>query len=176
VSQERGRSVFITGGARSGKSSFALREASSSGESKAYIATAEALDAEMRERIELHKKERGGDWYTIEEPLGIEDVLEDSIKRYDAIVIDCLTIWVSNLLHKQVDVLKKVSRLAEILKDRKGSSCNVYLVSNEVGMGIVPMNKLSRRFRDTAGKMNQMIAAAADEVYLVASGIPVRIK
>jgi len=174
--QKAARTVFITGGARSGKSSFALREAAAAGNRKVFLATAESLDEEMADRIARHREERGGDWDTIEEPLQIEQILRDVRVKYDAVVVDCLTLWVSNLMQRNHNVAEKTDKLVDTLRDRNGQAGTVILVSNEVGMGIVPDNELARQFRDNAGMVNQKIAQAADEVYIVASGIPVRIK
>ena len=166
--------VFITGGVRSGKSRFALEEALRVPGRKAFIATAEASDDEMRERIKRHKQDRGEGWETCEEPLMIADVLGKMEEQYGVIVIDCLTLWLANVMMSGLDGEKETVRLVAALKALKKS--RVFLVSNEVGMGIVPENELARRFRDIAGRLNQRIAAIADEVYVTFSGIPVKIK
>lgn len=169
--------IFVTGGARSGKSSFALLEASKREGGKAYIATAEALDNEMKERIHKHKTERGDDWDTFEEPLDITEVLESVKDRYDVILLDCLTLWLSNTLLKSRHPEEKIHAFTErLISLRSADGPHFYLVSNEVGMGIVPDNALSRRFRDLTGTLNQRIAALADEVFLVIAGIPVKVK
>ncbi len=190
--------IFITGGARSGKSSFALNEASKVKGKKAYIATAEALDEEMKLRIENHKKDRGSAWDTYEEPLHVSNVLSKIDNKYEAVVLDCLTLWLSNILlrtqktdnrtclpDRQAQTTEaSIQELVNTLKQQEDSSvCDLgsglsvlYIVSNEVGMGIVPDNPLAREFRDLAGSLNQKIAALADEVYLVAAGIPIKIK
>jgi adenosylcobinamide kinase/adenosylcobinamide-phosphate guanylyltransferase len=167
--------VFITGGARSGKSSFALNEASKAKGQKAYIATAEALDDEMKERIKNHKKDRGSAWDTYEEPLNVAGVLSKIDNRYGAVVLDCLTLWLSNIMHKSDNPEEGIKVLTDALKSLKEASV-IYIVSNEIGMGIVPDNELAREFRDLAGFLNQEVAGLADEVYLVASGIPIKIK
>lgn len=167
--------TFITGGARSGKSSFAMQEASKIKGRKAYIATAEALDEEMKERIERHKEERGNDWDTIEEPLRIADVIEKTIIGYRVIVIDCLTLWLSNILHRNSNVEKEIENLVNSLRSAQHAS-HIYVVSNEVGMGIVPDNELAREFRDLAGMLNRNVAAISDSVYLITAGIPLKIK
>lgn len=186
-----GKIVFITGGARSGKSSFAMKEASKIHGKRLYIATAEPLDDEMKERIERHKKERPGDWDTVEEPMNIAEVMREAPKEYDVMVLDCLTLWMSNLLirvHNTEDstqiIETEIGNLLDTVKMLKNSSlpdsapsnCSLYIVSNEVGLGIVPDNKLARMFRDYAGMLNQRIAEIADEVYMVLAGIPLRIK
>ncbi|HXX57853.1 MAG TPA: bifunctional adenosylcobinamide kinase/adenosylcobinamide-phosphate guanylyltransferase [Thermodesulfovibrionales bacterium] len=167
--------VFITGGARSGKSSFALREALKVRGGRAFIATAEATDSEMEERIERHKKDRGDGWKTYEEPVKIAEVLRDAEKDHPVIVIDCLTIWLANVMMQSgLDVEAEIERLLSTLKN--SARGEIFIVSNEVGMGIVPEHELARRFRDAAGRLNQRVAATADEVYVTFSGIPVRIK
>ncbi len=176
--------TFIIGGARSGKSLFALREASRINGPKAYIATAEALDEEMKERIEKHKVERGSDWDTYEEPINAINVLSEIKDRYSAAVLDCLTIWLSNILlrtqmpeHRDKTVDECIQKLVDGLRSLNSShSLNLFIVSNEVGMGIVPEHKLGRQFRDLAGMLNQKVAEIADEVYLVTAGIPIKIK
>ena len=165
--------VFITGGARSGKSSFALKQASGIPGKKAYIATAEALDEEMRKRIEDHREQRGKEWDTFEEPLMIAEVIKKIGDRYDAIVLDCLTLWLSNIMHSNLIIETEIERLISSLLSHQTS---VFIVSNEVGMGIVPENEMARKFRDMAGLLNQKIAGAADEVYIVVAGIPLKIK
>lgn len=167
------KKIFITGGARSGKSSFALKEASGISGEKAYIATAEALDEEMRERIEQHKNQRGKDWDTYEEPLRISDVIKKIESRYDVIVVDCLTMWISNIMNAGLSIEIEIENFISSLATHNSS---VYIVSNEVGMGIVPENEIARRFRDVAGTLNQKVAKVADEVYFVIAGIPLRIK
>ena len=190
--------IFIIGGARSGKSSFALKEASTIPGKKAYIATAEALDSEMKVRIERHKKDRGNNWDTYEEPLKITNILSDIKTKYDVLVIDCLTLWLSNLLIRtenlptgqagteyRLQIIEtEIQIFLDALSSFKDSSvwalgsgvCSLYVVSNEVGMGIVPDNEMAREFRDMTGLLNQKIAEMADEVYAVTAGIPVKIK
>ncbi len=170
----KGRTVLVIGGARSGKSAFALKKAGSFPGKKAYIATAEALDEEMKERIEKHRGERGKDWETFEEPIKMAGVLREMGSGYNAAVIDCLTLWLSNLLLGAEDPEEEIEGFLSLL--REGDHPPLFVVSNEVGMGIVPDNPLSRRFRDLAGRLNQKVAGIADEVYLVTAGIPVRIK
>ncbi|MBM4135636.1 MAG: bifunctional adenosylcobinamide kinase/adenosylcobinamide-phosphate guanylyltransferase [Nitrospira sp.] len=167
--------VFITGGARSGKSLFALAEASKINGKKAYIATAEALDEEMRQRIENHKRHRGDEWITYEEPLKIADVVKEIEGKYSVIVIDCLTLWLSNIMHSNLDISYKIENFVDTLRITCHAS-RIYIVSNEVGMGIVPENEMARRFRDMAGFLNQRIAEIADEVYLLVSGISLKVK
>jgi len=176
-----GRTVFITGGTRSGKSSFAEDLAANYLTSLCYLATAQSLDNEMAQRIRKHRERRGDAWQTIEEPLFLPQALADNDGIFKVILVDCLTLWLSNLLlaceepgeEAEISILDNVRRLATTL------SCMttpVIIVTNEVGMGIVPENKLARLFRDIAGQANQIIATAADEAWLVASGIPLRLK
>ncbi len=165
----------MLGGARSGKSFFALKEASKIRGRKAFIATAEPFDEEMKERIERHKKERGRDWDTFEEPLMIADAIRETISTYKVTVVDCLTLWLSNIMHTDLDVNDEIGRLIESLHPTKNDS-RVYIVSNEVGMGIVPDNDLARKFRDFAGVLNREVAELSDAVYLIAAGTPLKIK
>ncbi len=172
--------ILVIGGAKSGKSAFALRRAESFEGRKAYVATAEPLDDEMRLRIDSHRLQRGPDWDTIEVPLKVAEVLDGADGSHGALLIDCLTLWVSNLLMREqdnVDPECEMERFLESLvavRDRVATA--VLIVTNEVGMGIVPDNPLSRRFRDLAGRLNQAVAEVADEVYCVMAGIPLRIK
>ncbi len=180
--------TFIIGGARSGKSKFALnlannctsaKEGVRGGDTvsptpkKAYIATAQALDDEMKERIEKHKKERPEEWMTFEETLNISALIKDIQDKYDVILLDCLTLWLSNLLFSNRAVEEDIKYFCSSLVTCHSS---LFIVSNEVGMGIVPDNELSRRFRDLAGYLNQKVAEIADEAYLVTAGIPIKIK
>jgi len=175
MKKDTGRIVFILGGAKSGKTGSALKKASLLSGKKAYIATAQPLDTEMTERIERHRAERGASWDTYEEPLKIAGVIQEIDGRYSAIVIDCLTLWISNLLHSSAAIPTESEALVSVLKGMRGQS-ETYIISNEVGWGIVPANELAREFRDHAGAINQHMAEAADEVYLMTAGIPVKIK
>jgi len=168
--------TFITGGARSGKSAFAEGLALRLPGRRAYLATAQALDAEMLARIEHHRRRRGDAWDTFEEPLAVAELVRKLNGRYDVLLLDCLTLWLSNVIARVAtdgDVAERVEDLAAAIGTYAGASL---IVSNEVGLGIVPENPLARRFRDLAGFLNQRIARAADEAYLMASGIPVKIK
>lgn len=177
-----GRFVFIIGGARSGKSAFALRQGEKLQGRKAFIATLDlhgdsnaGPDPEMRQRAGLHRKERGRKWKTFEEPLNLAALLNKFKGRgfYPVVVIDCLTLWLTNLL-----IAKKnpAASLAELIKAVRRCGADVFAVSNEVGLSIVPASPLGRRFRDEAGRLNQRMAAAADEVYLLVAGIPLKLK
>lgn len=170
------RFVLILGGARSGKSSFAMGLAEKGKGKKIYLATAEALDDEMRERIEKHKKERPPSWKTVEEPEHIPKALRELRTECNVVVLDCITLWLSNLLHSGYDEKKVWEKIKEFQSVVKENDTMLLAVSNEVGLGIVPDNPLARRFRDLAGKVNQKLAEAADEVYFLVSGIPQKIK
>ena len=163
--------VLVTGGARSGKSALAERLARRSSQDAVYIATAEAHDAEMKERIRAHKARRGDGWTTVQEPLDLVCALTqtDTAPR----LVDCLTLWLSNLMHAERDVENEAKALVACLAVQTHP---VVLVTNEVGSGIVPANELARRYRDAAGWLNQSVADIADEVFLSVSGCPVRIK
>lgn len=173
--------IFITGGARSGKSGFAEKRSREFGAPLGYLATAQTLDSEMDERVRRHRERRGGEWSTIEEPVYLSQALTRCDGQYRAILVDCLTLWLSNLLFTYEDAADQLEeRIQEDLQRLKstlqGMVTPVVLVSNEVGMGIVPDNRLARLFRDIAGSANQTLAGAADEVYAVISGIPLRLK
>ncbi len=168
--------IFITGGARSGKSSYAEKLASNLAGKRAYLATAQALDAEMAAKIEKHRQDRGNVWDTYEEPLAVDELLRKLSDRYQVVLLDCLTLWLSNVMAHTDGDGAVVLRSAELVKAVKDFTGTCIVVSNEVGLGIVPDNPLARKFRDFAGMLNQKIAEAADEVYFTASGIPVRLK
>ena len=164
------RVTLVLGGARSGKSRFAESLAPAEGP-KTYIATAEALDDEMRQRIAHHKERRGGGWQTVEAPLELaEAVMAD---RTGFVLVDCVTIWLSNLMQRELDVRAAVAGLGTALQ---ACPARVVLVSNEVGLSIVPENALARRFRDEQGFANQRLAEVADEVFFVAAGLPLTLK
>jgi adenosylcobinamide kinase/adenosylcobinamide-phosphate guanylyltransferase len=175
------RTIFITGGARSGKSAFAEKRAEEFKSPFGYLATAQPLDPEMAERVSLHRERRGGLWRTVEEPLLLKQALEENDGTVGVQLVDCVTLWVTNLLfHYGEDAPDTEERIMEDVRSLAGRLLTletpVILVSNEVGMGIVPENRLARHFRDIAGRANQALAAAADEVWLVASGIPLKLK
>ena len=164
--------ILITGGARSGKSVRAEARARSFAGKPVYIATAEALDGEMRERITRHRARRANEWKEYETPLELVAALA-ATDGGGARLVDCLTLWLSNLMHANRDWEREGVRLVETLRGQHGP---VVLVSNEVGLGIVPDNALARRFRDAAGILNQMVARVADEVEFVVAGLPMRVK
>ncbi len=169
-----GEIIFVLGGARSGKSSFALSEASRISGRKAFIATMEPLDSELQARVDAHRKERGPEWETFEEPLQLSPLMDRINGHYNAILVDCLTLWLSNHLLKNGGPTEEKTR--QFIDSMKKAACPVFAVSNEVGMGIVPDTELGRAFRDEAGQCNRLMAAAADKAYFIVAGISQRIK
>jgi adenosylcobinamide kinase / adenosylcobinamide-phosphate guanylyltransferase len=167
------RATLVLGGARSGKSRFAEALVAGHPGRHVYLATAEAGDAEMAERIRRHRARRGPDWTTIEEPLDLPRALGSAAQVNAAVLVDCLTLWLSNLMSAGRDVEREAQALVEALPRLAGP---VVLVSNEVGLGIVPDNALGRAFRDHAGLLHQSVAAAADRVYFLAAGLPLLVK
>ena len=169
--------VFITGGARSGKSAFAQQRAEAHCGPLLYVATAEVRDDEMRQRVEKHQKARGDHWQSLEEPLDLATAIAEKVLPGTTVLIDCLTLWLSNLLEKYGEDEAAILAAADgLLAALDQLDITVYLVSNEVGSGIVPENRLARSFRDLAGLFNQKFAAAADEAYLVVAGLPLQLK
>ena len=164
--------ILVTGGARSGKSSFAEKRTKQLGSSLMYIATSEIIDLEMENRVAEHQARRGSEWQTLHAPLKLTEALSETDGKGPCLV-DCLTIWLNNLIFHNEDTVVATKELIKVLEQR---SDPVVLVTNEVGSGIVPENALARRFRDEAGRMNQIISQVADEVYLSVSGIPLQIK
>mgnify|MGYP006247435665 FL=1 len=164
--------ILVTGGARSGKSSFAEKRTKQLGSSLMYIATSEIIDSEMEKRVAEHQARRGSEWQTLHAPLKLAEALSETDGKGPCLV-DCLTIWLNNLIFHNEDTIVATKELIKVLEQR---SDPVVLVTNEVGSGIVPENALARRFRDEAGRMNQIISQVADEVYLSVSGIPLQIK
>ena len=164
--------ILVTGGARSGKSSFAEKRTTQLGSSLMYIATSEIIDSEMEKRVAEHQARRGSEWQTLHAPLKLTEALSETDGKGPCLV-DCLTIWLNNLIFHNEDTIVATKELIKVLEQR---SDPVVLVTNEVGSGIVPENALARRFRDEAGRMNQIISQVADEVYLSVSGIPLQIK
>lgn len=169
--------TFVIGGCRSGKSDYALSRADKITEGKRYfIATSVPADAEMEKRVEKHQKERGADWLTIEEPVDINKKIDACAAGAGVILVDCLTLWVSNLMAREYDLEKIETAISLLEKSLTESPCPVFLVSNEVGLGIVPENKLARQFRDYAGLVNQRMAQTAGRVVMTVAGIDVQIK
>ncbi len=171
-----GKLTFVLGGARSGKSSFALKLACQAKGRVAFIATCEPKDDEMKKRICLHKKARPDNWKTFDAPLDPEDVLNKISNKFETIVLDCLTLLVCNYMMQGLlpaEIEKKAKKLLSATLQVKG---DIIVVSNEVGLGIVPENKMARDFRDIAGRTNQIFAKEADKVFFMVSGIPWRVK
>ena len=169
---EKGRLTLVLGGARSGKSSHAEGLVTAFPPPWLYLATAEAWDEEMRDRIAQHQSRRGEGWRTVNAPLQLADALEQ-IEPGMPVLIDCLTLWLSNHMLAENDVEAESVRLADVLGQPRGPWI---VVSNEVGLGIVPDNALGRRFRDAQGRLNQMAASRADDVLLMVAGIPMKVK
>ena len=167
------RSALILGGARSGKSAFAQKLAEAHGPDRLYLATAAAGDEEMAARIARHRRDRGQGWTTLEEPLELAAALATHARAGRAVVVDCLTLWLSNLMLAGRDPGPAVAALGEAIQGLAGPAI---LVSNEVGMGLVPDHKLGREFRDWQGRANREIAAACDAVIFVAAGLPLQLK
>jgi adenosylcobinamide kinase/adenosylcobinamide-phosphate guanylyltransferase len=179
----RGKLIFITGGARSGKSNFAEKIALSLGKPVVYLATGQPLDKEMADRIKKHKAKRPTDWETYEEPIEVSELVSSLGREKEVILIDCLTLLVSNLLLREKNkvgnppweekILLEIEKLTEISYQ---VPAQIIIVSNEVGMGLVPDNPLGRVYRDILGRANSIIANKADQVFMMISGIPLKIK
>jgi adenosylcobinamide kinase/adenosylcobinamide-phosphate guanylyltransferase len=167
---------FITGGARSGKSSFAEELAKQFSGKRAYIATAQALDEEMTAKIAKHRQNRGATWDTFEEPIAVPELIRKLSGRYQVVLLDCLTLWLSNVIAHTDGDAAVVNSSKDLIAAVREFAGDCIVVSNEVGLGIVPDNPLARKFRDLAGTLNQNVAQAADTVYFTAAGIPVKIK
>lgn len=164
--------TLVLGGSRSGKSAHAEGLCAPFGE-RIYLATAEATDDEMAERIERHRKRRGDGWVTHETPIGLPAAILAHAAAHRVVLVDCLSVWLGNLMHHERDVLAAGEALAAALQSCRGP---VVLVSNEVGSGIVPDNAMARSFRDYVGSLHQGVAAAADNVTLVTAGLPLALK
>jgi len=165
--------IFVLGGARSGKSAFAENLVIETGLSRHYIATGRAWDVEMQTRIANHRQARGGGWITHEVPLDLASCLQGLDNSENVILVDCLTLWVTNLMMEERDMDIAFRMLATGLA---AMTAKVVLVSNEVGLGIVPDNRMARDFRDHAGRLHQHIASLAREVYFIAAGLPLKMK
>jgi adenosylcobinamide kinase / adenosylcobinamide-phosphate guanylyltransferase len=169
--------TLITGGARSGKSSFALKEAMSIQGKRTFIATAIAFDNEMEDRIRKHVEDRDKSFFTIEEPYNLDAALHNVDKTCNVAVIDCLTVWIGNLMYRHDNDLKPIRETINNFTNAISSiGFDLVAVANETGMGIVPENKSARIFRDLSGSVNQMVASMADRVFICVCGIPVRVK
>ena len=165
--------VLILGGARSGKSARAQHLAETAMGTRVYIATAQALDDEMSDRIARHQADRGDGWRTVETPLDLVGALESQAGAGEVVLVDCLTLWLSNLMHSGRNIDAETERLCACLQSL-GSE--IVLVSNEVGLGLVPETPLGRQFRDAQGRLNQRVATVCDVVEFVAAGLPIRLK
>ncbi len=164
--------VLVTGAARSGKTRFALARAEALALQRTYLATAQARDPEMAERIQCHQAERGPSWAALEEPLSIAPLLA----RPGVVLLDCLTLWISNLLEARGDQADLTPDFAALARAVAAAPNPLVIVTNEVGWGIVPASALARRFRDWSGLLSQDLAREVDEVYLVCAGLPLRLK
>lgn len=171
----RGGHSFILGGTRSGKSRLGEQTALNLSPSPAYIATARAGDAEMKKRIAEHKASRSDKFTTFEEPLDLAKAIRGAALEHDVVLVDCLTLWLSNLMFSEAGPLDKgISELLAVLE--KTSTAKIILISNEVGQGIVPDNRLAREFRDNAGLMHQRVASVCENVVFVTAGLPLVLK
>lgn len=169
--------TFIIGGMKSGKSKFALQEAEKLPYKNFYfIATAKAIDKEMQERIEKHKKQRHSRWITIEEPIDLAGAIK-KIPENSAVVVDCLTTWITNLIVENHHIEKFTETFLSSLKTFKDKkNVHIFVVSNETGFGVIPTTELGRKFIDLAGMINQKVMEIADTAYLIIAGMPVKIK
>ncbi len=169
--------VFVIGGCRSGKSTYALQTAEKMpAERKIFIATCVPLDDEMKQRVARHQTTRSRSWTTVEEQLKLPEAILQNSRRADVILIDCLTLWVSNLLMQSGDEKKIADTIPQFIDALEKATCPIVLVSNEVGTGIVPENKLARQYRDIIGRVNQAVAKTAGKVIWMVAGIPVTVK
>jgi len=171
------KTILIIGGCRSGKSRHALELAKSlKTDNKLFIATCIPYDNEMKKRVERHQRERSDDWQTLEIPLKLPEAIQEHSLKSDLILVDCLTLWITNLLMETDNPDSVTTAALHLQTALEKSRCPVILVSNEVGAGIVPENHMARQFRDAAGLTNQQIAACADRVVWMVAGIPVTVK
>ncbi len=185
-----GKIIYITGGARSGKSLFAENMIKEKYKNKIYLATAIPFDDEMKDRIEKHKKQRGRNWKTIEHYKNLSEILKSHIEGYDVVLLDCVTNMVTNFMvledeydwdkitMPEVDKIRKkiINEVESLISFIKENNIDMVAVSNEIGLGLVPSTPLGRHFRDIGGKINQIIAQASDEAYLVVSGLNIKLK
>jgi adenosylcobinamide kinase/adenosylcobinamide-phosphate guanylyltransferase len=168
--------IFITGGARSGKSRFAEKLAEGFGAPLGYVATGMAGDTEMADRIRRHRLRRGEKWQTLEEPHDVAGVLAGHDGHFRVMLLDCVTLWLTNLLLHYDDTARVLAEVRTLAQALPTLTTPVILVSNEVGLGVVPENATARAFRDLAGEANELLAAVADEAYVVFSGLPLQLK
>lgn len=173
MTSEESGCTLVLGGARSGKSRFAEERVKASGLSLLYVATGRSLDDEMETRVRAHRARRGPEWSTIEEPIELATILVRQAAADKAVLIDCLTLWITNLMLEGRDVRAESDGLASCLGGLPGV---LVFVSNEVGLGIVPDNPMAREFRDHAGYLHQKIAERADSVFFIAAGLPLKMK
>jgi len=167
--------IFVIGGIKSGKTKFALRQAEESSNGRLYyVATASPIDEEMINRIEEHRRERGDRWITIEEPIDLVRAFRE-IPQGASVVIDCLTTWITNLLVEGYDVSKFIDNFLSVLSEIK-DKFKIVIISNEVGLGIIPVEPLSRKFIDIVGNLHQRIVQIADEFYFIICGCGIKIK
>jgi adenosylcobinamide kinase/adenosylcobinamide-phosphate guanylyltransferase len=169
------RIILVTGGSRSGKSKHAL-ELAASYNNKAFIATAEATDDEMQARIERHRRERDPSFHTVEEPVNLEGALKSLPEETEVAILDCITVWLGNLFYREKITDGTCPEIDAFLGILEAPPCHLILVTNEVGMGVIPADAATRLFRDTAGSINQILAELAHEVIFSVSGIPLRVK
>lgn len=167
--------TFITGSARSGKSSYALSLAEKQKKDVVFLATATAFDQEMKIRIKNHQNERPSTWKTIEEPIDIDIALQ-KISKNTCVILDCLTLWLSNMYLVEMEKTKRTQKMEYFLNTLSDIASSIIIVSNEVGWGIVPENKIAREYRDELGSLHQSIAILSNEVILMVAGLPVTIK
>jgi adenosylcobinamide kinase/adenosylcobinamide-phosphate guanylyltransferase len=167
---------LVIGGCRSGKSSHALMIAESYAKKRLYIATCVPQDEEMRERVKNHRAERDDSWECIEEPFNIAEIIHQHHEAYGVILIDCITLWISNYILQANEDKTPFIPVDAFIEAANSASCPVIIVTNEVGAGIVPENKLARKYRDLAGMINQKIASGISNVTWMVAGIPVKIK
>jgi adenosylcobinamide kinase/adenosylcobinamide-phosphate guanylyltransferase len=173
--KERSKLILVLGGAASGKSQAAL-DLAGQRRPRAFVATGQALDREMKARIERHQATRSSDWETADVPTDIGMWISKNSNNYQSIIIDCLTLWLSNLKGQRLRDSAISDATADLLLAIRRTKAHVVVVSNELGLGLVPATKPVRAFRDLAGRINQQVVAEADEVYLVVSGLPLRLK
>jgi adenosylcobinamide kinase/adenosylcobinamide-phosphate guanylyltransferase len=173
LAQEHEGACLVLGGARSGKSTFAENLVLNSGLNAHYLATGRAWDDEMRKRIDLHQARRGEEWTSHEEPLAVVEALLRLDDPQNIVLIDCLTLWITNLMMEDRAI---AAEFAHLVAHVSQSKARLVFVSNEVGLGIVPDNKMARDFRDHAGRLHQMIGAVATDVYFIAAGLPLKMK
>lgn len=166
--------TLVTGGIKSGKSSFA-QKLSKCYTKKLFIATLEAIDNETREKINRHKKERDVGWETIEEPVDIVKILKSNIDNYDLILVDCINIWINNLIYYNINMSEQIDNLIDFLPMYQNNA-EIIIVTNEVGQSIVPIDKIARYFINSLGITNQKLATIANNIYLLVAGIPIKIK